>query len=94
MVGTYYTSKYVFDIKENDVYWCTADPGWITGHTYVVYGPLSVGATIVLTESTPDFPDPGVYWRMVEEFGVTILYTAPTAIRMFMKTRAEMAGQV
>jgi len=85
MVGTYYTTKNVFDIKENDVYWCTADPGWITGHSYVVYGPLAMGATIVLTESTPDFPDPGVYWRMVEEFGVTILYTAPTAIRMFMK---------
>ncbi len=85
MVGTYYTTKNVFDIKENDVYWCTADPGWITGHSYVVYGPLALGATIVITESTPDFPDPGVYWRMVEEFGVTILYTAPTAIRMFMK---------
>lgn len=85
MVGTYYTTKNVFDIKDNDVYWCTADPGWITGHSYVVYGPLAMGATIVLTESTPDFPDPGVYWRMVEEFGVTILYTAPTAIRMFMK---------
>jgi acetyl-CoA synthetase len=85
MVGTYYTTKNVFDIKENDVYWCTADPGWITGHSYVVYGPLAMGATIVLTESTPDYPDAGAYWRMVEEFGVTILYTAPTAIRMFMK---------
>jgi len=89
MVGTYYTTKSVFDIKENDVYWCTADPGWITGHSYVVYGPLAMGATIILTESTPDFPDPGVYWRMVEEFGVTILYTAPTAIRMFMKLGEE-----
>ena len=89
MVGTYYTTKNVFDIKENDVYWCTADPGWITGHSYVVYGPLALGATIILTESTPDFPDPGVYWRMVEEFGVTILYTAPTAIRMFMKLGEE-----
>ncbi|NMB79128.1 MAG: acetate--CoA ligase [Methanomicrobiales archaeon] len=93
MVGTYYTAKNVFDIKENDVYWCTADPGWITGHSYVVYGPLSLGATIVLTESTPDFPDPGVYWRMVEEFGVTILYTAPTAIRMFMKLGEEWPGK-
>jgi len=89
MVGTYYTTKNVFDIKDNDVYWCTADPGWITGHSYVVYGPLAMGATIVITESTPDFPDPGVYWRMVEEFGVTILYTAPTAIRMFMKLGEE-----
>ncbi|MFA4876819.1 MAG: acetate--CoA ligase [Methanoregula sp.] len=89
MVGTYYTTKNVFDIKDNDVYWCTADPGWITGHSYVVYGPLAMGATIILTESTPDFPDPGVYWRMVEEFGVTVLYTAPTAIRMFMKLGEE-----
>jgi len=88
-VGTYYTTKTVFDVKDNDVYWCTADPGWITGHSYVVYGPLSMGATVVLTESTPDFPDPGTYWRMVEEFGVTILYTAPTAIRMFMKLGEE-----
>jgi acetyl-CoA synthetase len=85
MVGTYYTTKTVFDIKENDVYWCTADPGWITGHSYVVYGPLAMGATIIITEGTPDYPDPGTYWRMVEEFAVTILYTAPTAIRMFMK---------
>jgi acetyl-CoA synthetase len=89
MVGTYYTTKHVFDIKDNDVYWCTADPGWITGHSYVVYGPLAMGATVIITESTPDFPDPGVYWRMVEEFGVTILYTAPTAIRMFMKLGEE-----
>ena len=73
MVGTYYTTKHVFDIKENDVYWCTADPGSITGHSYVVYGPLAMGATIVMTEGTPDFPDPSVWWRMVEEFGVTIL---------------------
>jgi acetyl-CoA synthetase len=85
MVGTYYTTKTVFDVKDNDVYWCTADPGWITGHSYVVYGPLSLGATIIITEGTPDYPDPGAYWRMVEEFGVTIFYTAPTAIRMFMK---------
>ncbi len=85
MVGAYYTTKNVFDIKDNDVYWCTADPGWITGHSYVVYGPLSNGATIIITESTPDYPDAGVYWRMIEDFGVTILYTAPTAIRMFMK---------
>ena len=85
MVGTYYTTKTVFDIKENDVYWCTADPGWITGHSYVVYGPLSLGATIILTEGTPDYPDAGVWWRIIEDLGVTILYTAPTAIRMFMK---------
>jgi len=89
MVGAYYTTKYIFDIKEHDVYWCTADPGWITGHSYVVYGPLSVGATILVTESTPDYPDPGIWWKIVEEYGVNILYTAPTAIRMFMKLGRE-----
>jgi acetyl-CoA synthetase len=89
MVGAYYTTKYIFDIKEHEVYWCTADPGWITGHSYVVYGPLSVGATILITESTPDYPDPGVWWKIVEEYGVNILYTAPTAIRMFMKLGRE-----
>ncbi|WP_292368505.1 acetate--CoA ligase [Methanoregula sp. UBA64] len=89
MVGAYYTTKYIFDIKEHDVYWCTADPGWITGHTYVVYGPLSVGATVFITESTPDYPDPGIWWKYVEEYGVNILYTAPTAIRMFMKLGEE-----
>ncbi|PKL54818.1 MAG: acetate--CoA ligase [Methanomicrobiales archaeon HGW-Methanomicrobiales-6] len=82
-VGTYYTT--VFDVKENDVYWCTADTGWITGHSYIVYGPLSVGTTVVLVEGTPDYPDPGAYWRLVQDLGVTIFYTAPTAIRMFMR---------
>ncbi|MFA6364467.1 acetate--CoA ligase [Methanoregula sp.] len=89
MVGAYYTTKYIFDIKEHDVYWCTADPGWITGHSYVIYGPLSVGATVLITESTPDYPDPGIWWKIVEEYGVNILYTAPTAIRMFMKLGRE-----
>ncbi|WOF15222.1 acetate--CoA ligase [Methanoplanus sp. FWC-SCC4] len=89
MLGSYYSTKYVFDIKESDVHWCTADPGWITGHSYVVYGPLQAGATILFTETTPDYPDPGVWWEIVEEFGVTILYTAPTAIRMFMKFGSE-----
>jgi acetyl-CoA synthetase len=85
MVGTYYTSKYVFDIKDNDVYWCTADPGWITGHSYIIYGPLAVGATVFISELTPDYPDAGSYWSLIEEQKVTIFYTAPTAIRMFMK---------
>lgn len=89
MVGAYYTTKYIFDIKEHDVYWCTADPGWITGHSYVVYGPLSVGATVLIAENTPDYPDPGTWWKIVEEYGVNILYTAPTAIRMFMKLGEE-----
>ena len=85
MVGTYYTSKYIFDIKDNDIYWCTADTGWITGHSYIVYGPLAVGATVFMTELTPDYPDAGSYWNLIEEQKVTIFYTAPTAIRMFMK---------
>ncbi|MFA6673304.1 MAG: acetate--CoA ligase [Methanoculleus sp.] len=85
MVGTYYTTKCVFDVKENDVFWCTADPGWITGHSYIVYGPLAVGTTVVIAEGTPDYPDPGAYWRLVQDLGVTIFYTAPTAIRMFMR---------
>ncbi len=85
MVGTYYTSKYVFDLKDNDIYWCTADPGWITGHSYIVYGPLAVGATVFISELTPDYPDAGSFWNLIEEQKITIFYTAPTAIRMFMK---------
>nr|WP_321496858.1 acetate--CoA ligase [uncultured Methanolobus sp.] len=89
MVGTYYTTKNMFDLKESDVMWCTADPGWITGHSYIVYGPLAMGATILISETTPDYPDPGVWWSMIEEFDVTIFYTAPTAIRMFMRMGEE-----
>jgi len=89
MVGTHYTCKYIFDIKESDVYWCSADPGWITGHSYIVYGPLSVGATVVITETTPDYPDYGLWWSIIEELGVSIFYTAPTAIRMFMRVGEE-----
>jgi len=85
MVGTAYTTRHVFDVKDNDVYWCTADTGWITGHSYVVYGPLAIGATVVLAEVVPDYPDPGAFWKIVEDLGITIFYTAPTAIRMFMK---------
>jgi acetyl-CoA synthetase len=85
MVGTYYTTKNVFDIKDNDTYWCTADPGWITGHSYILYGPLAVGATVFVTELTPDYPDPGSWWKLIQEYGITIMYTAPTAIRMFMR---------
>jgi len=85
MVGTYYTSKYVFDIKDNDIFWCTADPGWVTGHSYIIYGPLAVGATVFITELTPDYPDAGSWWSLIEEQKITILYTAPTAIRTFMK---------
>ncbi len=85
LTGTYSTTKYVFDIRDDDVYWCTADVGWITGHSYIVYGPLANGATQVLYEGAPNHPDFGRFWQMVEEYGVTIFYTAPTAIRAFIK---------
>ncbi|MBK5238467.1 MAG: AMP-binding protein, partial [Actinomycetales bacterium] len=81
-----FTHKNVFDLHaETDVYWCTADVGWITGHTYVVYAPLANGATQLLFEGTPDSPHPGRWWELIEKYKVTILYTAPTAIRSFMK---------
>jgi acetyl-CoA synthetase len=80
-----YSSKLVFDLKDSDVYWCTADIGWITGHTYLIYGPLCNGATVFMYEGTPDYPDKGIFWKLIEEYGITILYTAPTAIRSFMK---------
>ena len=79
------TMKYVFDLKETDIYWCTADAGWITGHSYLVYGPLSNGATSLMFEGVPNYPKPDRYWDIVEKFGVNILYTAPTAIRSMMK---------
>jgi acetyl-CoA synthetase len=79
------TAKYVFDLREEDVYWCTADVGWVTGHSYVVYGLLANGATSLMYEGAPNFPEPDRFWRIVEKYGVTILYTAPTAIRAFMK---------
>ena len=84
------THKLVFDLKEErDIYWCTADIGWVTGHSYIVYGPLANGATSVLYEGTPDFPDKDRFWEIVERYRVTILYTAPTAIRTFMKWGTE-----
>ena len=86
LTQTAYTHRVVFDLKpDTDVYWCTADVGWITGHSYIVYGPLANGATQVLYEGTPDSPHQGRWWEIVAEYGVTILYTAPTAIRTFMK---------
>jgi acetyl-CoA synthetase len=85
MVHTYLTSKWVFDLKDNDTYWCTADIGWVTGHSYVVYGLLANGATSVMYEGAPNFPDSDRLWQMVDKYGVTIFYTAPTAIRSFMK---------
>ena len=84
LVGTYATTKWVFDLKEDDVYWCTADIGWVTGHSYVVYGPLANGATVVMYEGAPDWPQKDRFWAIVARYGVTIFYTAPTAIRAFM----------
>ncbi|MGE0392311.1 MAG: acetate--CoA ligase, partial [Vicinamibacterales bacterium] len=83
------TTKWVFDLKEDDVYWCTADIGWVTGHSYVVYGPLANGATVVMYEGAPDWPARDRMWEIVERHGVTILYTAPTAIRAFMRWGTE-----
>ncbi|MFD1715487.1 acetate--CoA ligase [Amnibacterium flavum] len=86
-----FTHRNVFDLHpESDVYWCTADVGWITGHSYVVYGPLANGATQLLYEGTPDAPGPGRWWELIEKYGVTILYTAPTAIRSFMKAGRDI----
>ncbi|MBI5354113.1 MAG: acetate--CoA ligase [Chloroflexi bacterium] len=85
MVGTYSTLKYVFDVKDEDRWWCTADPGWITGHSYIVYGPMIAGATSMLFEGGPTFPYPNRWWQVVEKYGITIFYTAPTAIRGLMR---------
>jgi acetyl-CoA synthetase len=85
LVGVTTTTKLVFDLKDNDVFWCTADVGWVTGHSYLVYGPLANGATCVMYEGAPDWPEKDRFWEICERYGVTILYTAPTAIRAFMK---------
>jgi len=84
-VGTYTTLKYVFDLREEDRWWCAADPGWVTGHSYIVYGPLLNGATSFMYEGAPTYPYPDRWWRMIEKYGITILYTAPTAIRGLMR---------
>jgi acetyl-CoA synthetase len=85
MVGVATTLRDIFDIHENDLWWCTGDIGWITGHSYVIYGPLLLGTTTVVYEGAPDYPDPGVWWKIVEKYGVTKFYTAPTAIRHLMR---------
>jgi acetyl-CoA synthetase len=89
LTGTYATTKWVFDLKDDDVYWCTADIGWVTGHSYVVYGPLANGATVVMYEGAPDWPQRDRFWEIIERYGVTIFYTAPTAIRAFMRWGTE-----
>jgi acetyl-CoA synthetase len=88
-VGAYVTTKFVFDIKEHDVFWCTADVGWITGHSYVIYGPLMNGATSILFEGVPTYPQPDRFWKIVEQYKVTILYSSPTAIRGLMRFGEE-----
>jgi acetyl-CoA synthetase len=93
LVGTYATTKWVFDLKEEGVYWCTADIGWVTGHSYVVYGPMANGATVVMYEGAPDWPQKDRLWAIVERYGVTIFYTAPTAIRAFMRWGTEWPAQ-
>jgi acetyl-CoA synthetase len=84
-VGVYITNKWIFDLKEDEIYWCTADIGWVTGHSYIVYGPLLNGATTVMYEGAPNYPEPDRFWSLVEKYRVNIFYTAPTAIRAFIR---------
>jgi len=93
MVGTYTTSKYIFDLQDQDIYWCTADIGWITGHSYICYGPLLNGVTQVIYEGAPNYPNFERCWKMVADYGVSIFYTAPTAIRAFMKAGDDLPNK-
>jgi acetyl-CoA synthetase len=93
LTGVTATAKLVFDLRDDDVFWCTADVGWVTGHSYVVYGPLANGATCMLYEGAPDWPEKDRFWELCEKHGVTILYTAPTAIRAFMKWGAKFPAR-
>ena len=85
LVQVYSTMKYIFDVRDEDVFWCTADVGWVTGHSYIVYGPLANGATTLMYEGAPNWPEPDRFWRIIEEYGVNVFYTAPTAIRAFIR---------
>src|SRR5687767_5833846 len=85
LLGVTLTTRLVFDLKDQDTYWCTADVGWITGHSYVVYGPLANGATTVMYEGAPNWPEPDRFWKIIEKYKVSVFYTAPTAIRAFLK---------
>lgn len=89
-VSLYATMKMIFDIRDDDIYWCTADIGWVTGHSYIVYGPLMTGATSIMYEGAPDYPGPDRWWSIIERYGVTVFYTTPTAIRMLMKFPKEI----
>ena len=93
LLGVQVTTKYVFDLKPEDIYWCSADVGWITGHSYVVYGPLANGATVFMYEGAPNYPDFGRFWSMIERHRVSLFYTAPTAIRAFMRAGREWADR-
>jgi acetyl-CoA synthetase len=94
LTGVTATHRYVFDLKpEEDVYWCAADVGWVTGHSYIVYGPLANGATSVMWEGAPDHPHKGIWWELIQDYGATILYAAPTAIRTFIKWGAEIPAK-
>ncbi|WFE68712.1 acetate--CoA ligase [Thiomicrospira sp. R3] len=93
LLNTQLTCEWMFDLKDNDVFWCTADVGWITGHSYVAYGPLAMGATILMFEGVPTYPDAGRFWQVCQDHGVTVFYTAPTAIRALMKFGKDIAAQ-
>ncbi|MBV8341993.1 MAG: acetate--CoA ligase, partial [Gammaproteobacteria bacterium] len=93
LLGAKLTTQWVFDLRDDDVFWCTADVGWVTGHTYVAYGPLAMGATVVLYEGAPTVPDGGRFWKNCQTHGVTVFYTAPTAIRALMKLGDELPGK-
>src|SRR5579862_7983736 len=93
LVGTYATTRWIFDLRDDDVYWCTADIGWVTGHSYVVYGPFANGATVLMYEGAPDWPQKDRFWSLIERYGVTVFYTAPTAIRAFMRWGTDWPGK-
>ena len=93
LTGATYTTKMVFDLRDDDIFWCTADIGWVTGHSYVVYGPLANGATVLMYEGAPNHPDPDRFWEIIAKWGVTVFYTAPTAIRAFMRWGDAVAGE-
>ena len=90
LLGAVMSMKWVFDVKSNDIFWCTADVGWVTGHTYVTYGPLAMGATEIIFEGVPTYPDAGRFWRMIQDHKVSTFYTAPTAIRSLIKAGADL----
>jgi acetyl-CoA synthetase len=93
LLQAHMSMKWVFDLREEDTYWCTADIGWVTGHSYIVYGPLSAGATVVMYEGAPDFPQPDRFWRLIEKYRVSVFYTSPTAIRAFLKQGDQWPNQ-